>query len=74
MIAVVGVGINNGKNKNNGGKIMADRISESVITTILNKIYMWDEPLTQRQQYILEAYVKQEGSIQGLITHLEEAK
>ena len=70
----MGVGINNGKNKNNGGKIMADRISESVITTILNKIYMWDEPLTQRQQYILEAYVKQEGSIQGLITHLEEAK
>ena len=53
---------------------MADRISESVITTILNKIYMWDEPLTQRQQYILEAYVKQEGLIQGLITHLEEAK
>lgn len=52
---------------------MKDKIiSESVITTILNKIYMWNEPLTQRQQYLLEAYVKQEDWRQDLITHLEK--
>ena len=53
---------------------MSDRISESVITTILNKIYIFDEPLTFRQKEILKAYVKQEGWRQNLITAIEGGK
>ena len=47
-------------------------ISESVISRILNKIYVFKEPLTWREQYIVEAYVKQEGWRQELITAIGE--
>ena len=51
---------------------MKANISESVISRILDKIYIFKKPLTWREQYIVEAYVKQEGWRQELITATEE--
>ena len=57
-----------------GSLTISDRISESVISKILNKIYIDKKPLTWRQNYILKAYAKQNDLREHLITHLENNK
>ena len=51
---------------------MKSKISESVISRILDKIYIYKKPLTWREHYIVKTYVEAEGLRQNLITHLEE--